>query len=105
VSSTPVADAGVFADHMAQAAGSALDAWSASGPNGHPLELAEEILHIGLDTVGRALVGHDFTEVFITKHTFACGSGRNHVLRGRKRAGRCVYWASAQSAVDPWGLV
>ncbi len=53
---------GVFADHMAQAAGSALDAWERQWPDGHPLELSEEILHIGLDTVGRALVGHDFTD-------------------------------------------
>jgi cytochrome P450 len=53
---------GVFADHMAQAAGTALDAWEGQWPDGHPLELAEEILHIGLDTVGRALVGHDFTD-------------------------------------------
>ena len=53
---------GVFADQMAQAAGSALDAWERQWPDGHPLELSEEILHIGLDTVGRALVGHDFTD-------------------------------------------
>jgi cytochrome P450 len=53
---------GVFADHMAQAAGSALDAWERQWPDGQPLELSEEILHIGLDTVGRALVGHDFTD-------------------------------------------
>jgi cytochrome P450 len=53
---------GGFADHMAQAAGSALDAWERQWPDGHPLELSEEILHIGLDTVGRALVGHDFTD-------------------------------------------
>jgi cytochrome P450 len=53
---------GVFADHMAQAAGSALDAWERQWPDGHPLELSEEILHIGLDTVGRALVGHDFSD-------------------------------------------
>ncbi len=53
---------GVFADHMAQAADSALDAWERQWPDGHPLELSEEILHIGLDTVGRALVGHDFTD-------------------------------------------
>jgi cytochrome P450 len=53
---------GVFADQMAQAAGSALDAWERQWPDGQPLELAEEILHIGLDTVGRALVGHDFSD-------------------------------------------
>jgi cytochrome P450 len=53
---------GVFADHMAQAAATALEAWERQWPDGHPLELAEEILHIGLDTVGRALVGHDFTD-------------------------------------------
>ncbi len=52
---------GPFADHMAQAAASALDAWERDWPDGHPLELAEEILHIGLDTVGRALVGADFS--------------------------------------------
>lgn len=53
---------GAFADHMARAAGTALDAWEQQWPDGHPLELSEEILHVGLDTVGRALVGHDFTD-------------------------------------------
>ena len=53
---------GAFADQMAQAAGSALDSWESQWPDGQPLELAEEILHIGLDTVGRALVGADFSD-------------------------------------------
>ena len=51
-----------FADHMAVAAGSALGSWERQWPEGQPLELASEILHIGLDTVGRALVGHDFSD-------------------------------------------
>ncbi len=50
-----------FADHMAAAAEAALSAWEASWPDGRRIELASEILHIGLDTVGRALVGHDFS--------------------------------------------
>jgi cytochrome P450 len=49
---------GVFADQMAEAAGTALDAWERQWADGQPLE----VLHIGLDTVGRALVGHDFTD-------------------------------------------
>jgi cytochrome P450 len=49
-----------FADHMAAAAGSALDAWERERRDGEPVEVASEVLHIGLDTVGRALVGHDF---------------------------------------------
>ena len=53
---------GEFADAMAQAAGDALDVWERQWPDGQPLELAEEILHIGLDTVGRALVGADFRD-------------------------------------------
>lgn len=50
-----------FADHMAAAAGTALDQWEASRRDGERVEISAEVLHIGLDTVGRALVGHDFT--------------------------------------------
>ncbi|MBB4662807.1 cytochrome P450 [Conexibacter arvalis] len=50
-----------FADHMAAAAGAALDQWEATRRDGEQVEVSAEILQIGLDTVGRALVGHDFT--------------------------------------------
>lgn len=50
-----------FADHMAAAAGDALDTWERTRAEGERVEVASEILHIGLDTVGRALVGHDFS--------------------------------------------
>lgn len=52
---------GPFADHMAAAAGTALDGWEAQRRDGERVEISAEVLHIGLDTVGRALVGHDFT--------------------------------------------
>ncbi|HEY3829365.1 MAG TPA: cytochrome P450 [Solirubrobacteraceae bacterium] len=50
-----------FADHMAAAAGAALDHWEAERRDGERVEISSEVLHIGLDTVGRALVGHDLT--------------------------------------------
>lgn len=51
-----------FADHMAAAGRDALDAWGREYADGRAVDVADEILHIGLDTVGRALVGHDFTD-------------------------------------------
>lgn len=52
---------GPYADHMAAAATAALDRWEARWPAGHVVDLDTEILHVGLDTVGRALVSHDFS--------------------------------------------
>ena len=51
-----------FANHMAAAADAALTSWQAGWEDGRRIELSREILHIGLDTVGRALVSHDFSE-------------------------------------------
>jgi cytochrome P450 len=45
---------------MSSAAGHALDSWDALD-DGRQILLDEEILHIGLDTVGRALVSDDFS--------------------------------------------
>jgi cytochrome P450 len=50
-----------FADHMAAAADAALGAWETGWQDGQRIELSREILHVGLDTVGRALVSHDFS--------------------------------------------
>ena len=50
-----------FANHMAAAADAALSAWERDWQDGRRIELTRETLRIGLDTVGRALVGHDFT--------------------------------------------
>lgn len=72
-----------FADHMAAAAGTALDAWEQEWPEGQGVEIAEEILHIGLDTVGRALVGHDFTD-----HASAFGAALGNALHEAGAVGR-----------------
>lgn len=51
----------VYADHMSAAAGAALDAWDEL-PDGRPIQLDSEILHVGLDTVGRALASKNLTD-------------------------------------------
>lgn len=51
---------GAYADHMAAAAGDTLDRWDEL-PDGRAINLDSEILHVGLDTVGRALVSEDFS--------------------------------------------
>lgn len=51
----------VYADHMAGAATKALDSWEREWPDGEVIPLDIEILHVGLDTVGRALATHDFS--------------------------------------------
>lgn len=51
----------VYADHMSAAAGGALDAWDEL-PDGRPIQLDSEILHVGLDTVGRALASKNLTD-------------------------------------------
>lgn len=53
---------GVYADHMAAAATRALDTWDREWPDGATIGLDREILHVGLDTVGRALATHDFSD-------------------------------------------
>lgn len=52
-----------FANHMADAASTALDGWQADWQSGQFVDVADEILHVGLDTVGRALISHDFSGV------------------------------------------
>ena len=51
---------GAYANHMAGAAAAALERWESSWPADHRLDIDKEILRVGLDTVGRALVTHDF---------------------------------------------
>ncbi len=51
---------GAYANHMAAAAGAALDRWETTWPADHRIDIDKEILQVGLDTVGRALVTHDF---------------------------------------------
>jgi cytochrome P450 len=72
-----------FADHMAAAAGSALDSWEAERHDGERVEISAEVLHIGLDTVGRALVGHDFTP-----HATAFGDALANALHQAGAVGR-----------------
>jgi cytochrome P450 len=50
-----------YADHMAAAATRALDRWEAEWPADHEIDIDAEILHVGLDTVGRALASYDFS--------------------------------------------
>jgi len=80
-----------FADHMAAAAGAALDAWSAQRADGERVEVAGEVLHIGLDTVGRALVGHDFTP-----HAEAFGQALGNALHQAGAVGRSAGVALGQ---------
>jgi cytochrome P450 len=51
---------GAYANHMSGAAATALERWEAGWPADHRIDIDKEILHVGLDTVGRALVTHDF---------------------------------------------
>lgn len=51
---------GAYAKHMSGAAAAALDRWESSWPADQRIDIDKEILHVGLDTVGRALVTHDF---------------------------------------------
>ena len=51
---------GAYANHMAGAAATALDRWETAWPADHRIDIDKEILQVGLDTVGRALVTHDF---------------------------------------------
>ncbi len=64
----------VYADHMAGAAGRALDTWERDWPDGHVIPLDLEILHVGLDTVGRALATHDFSDDAETFETSLAGA-------------------------------
>jgi cytochrome P450 len=50
-----------YADHMASAAARALDQWDTEWSDNQVVPLDQEILQIGLDTVGRALATHDFS--------------------------------------------
>lgn len=80
-----------FADHMAAAAGAALDVWEAERREGERVEIASEVLHIGLDTVGRALVGHDFTG-----HAAAFGEALGNALHQAGAVGRSTGVAVGQ---------
>ncbi|HWD70260.1 MAG TPA: cytochrome P450 [Solirubrobacteraceae bacterium] len=51
---------GAYAKHMASAGAAALDRWERTWPADHRIDIDKEILQVGLDTVGRALVTHDF---------------------------------------------
>jgi cytochrome P450 len=51
---------GAYANHMAGAAAAALERWEQSWPADQRIDIDKEILQVGLDTVGRALVTHDF---------------------------------------------
>lgn len=53
---------GVYADHMAAAASRALTQWDEHWQEGQPILLDDEMLHIGLDTVSRALVSGDLDD-------------------------------------------
>ena len=80
-----------FADHMASAAGVALEDWEARYRDGERVEVAQEMLHIGLDTVGRALVGHDFTD-----HAAAFGQALGNALHQAGAVGRSTGVAVGQ---------
>lgn len=80
-----------FADHMAAAAGDALDRWEAQRAEGERVEISSEILHIGLDTVGRALVGHDFSG-----HAEAFGAALGEALHQAGAIGRSTGVAVGQ---------
>ncbi|EHN10335.1 Cytochrome P450 [Patulibacter medicamentivorans] len=82
-----------FADHMAAAAGSALDDWERDLPDGAGVEVASQILHIGLDTVGRALVGTDFTG-----HAEPFGQALGNALHQAGAVGRSATVAIGQYA-------
>jgi cytochrome P450 len=51
---------GSYANHMSGAAAAALERWEQNWPADKRIDIDKEILHVGLDTVGRALVTHDF---------------------------------------------
>src|SRR5579859_5332266 len=51
---------GAYANHMSAAAAAALERWESSWPADQRIDIDKEILQVGLDTVGRALVTHDF---------------------------------------------
>jgi cytochrome P450 len=80
-----------FADHMAAAAGTALSSWEAQHRDGERVEISNEVLHIGLDTVGRALVGHDFTS-----HAAAFGEALANALHQAGSVGRSTGVAVGQ---------
>lgn len=80
-----------FADHMAAAAGTALDQWEADRRDGEQVEVAGEVLQIGLDTVGRALVGHDFGG-----HAEAFGAALGNALHQVGAIGRATGVAVGQ---------
>lgn len=54
---------GVYAGHMAAAAGVAVDAWDSNQLDGNDVDLDAEMLRIGLDTVFRALISEDIGAV------------------------------------------
>jgi cytochrome P450 len=80
-----------FADHMAAAAGAALDHWEAEHHDGERVEISGEVLHIGLDTVGRALVGHD-----LSSHSAAFGEALANALHQAGAVGRSTGVAAGQ---------
>jgi cytochrome P450 len=80
-----------FADHMASAAGVALEDWQARYRDGERVEVAGEMLQIGLDTVGRALVGHDFSG-----HAAAFGQALANALHQAGAVGRSTGVAVGQ---------
>lgn len=49
-----------YAEHMAGAVDSALERWDRDWREGEAIDLNAEILHVGLDSVGRALFTRDF---------------------------------------------
>jgi cytochrome P450 len=52
---------GRYAEHIGQAAVDALRTWDESWADGERIAMDEVMLHVGLDTVGRALIGEDLT--------------------------------------------
>jgi cytochrome P450 len=72
-----------FADHMARAAGDALEHWEEARRDGECVEIASEMLRIGLDTVGSALVGYD-----LSNHSAAFGKALANALHQAGSVGR-----------------
>ncbi len=68
-----------FADSMAGAARDAVERWEADWPDDHVVDLDTRILEVGLDTVGRALASHDFSDDTAGRFA-AVGAGALHEI-------------------------
>lgn len=92
---------GPFADHMAAAAANALDTWEAGWGDNKRIDINEQMLRVGIDTVSRALASAEISEP--QRDVFEAGTVESLKLIGRISRNPAQNSAKCEKfCVRPW---